>query len=94
VLFNDVDRDLCSLIFNGLMRLDAHGLPQPDLAARPPEISPDGLVTPSRCEVTSAGTMGSHTDDVLFFQPLKTLTFRPRPAELWRTVEVSRVNAS
>ena len=37
---NRVDRDLCSLVFNGLLRLDAHGLPQPDLAARPPEIMP------------------------------------------------------
>jgi peptide/nickel transport system substrate-binding protein len=96
--FNDVDRDLCSLVFNGLMRLDAHGLPQPDLAARPPEISPDGLVytVTLRSDVHWHDGQPFTADDVLF-----TLNLVKDPdfpgledlAELWRTVEVSRVNA-
>ncbi len=96
--FNDVDRDLCSLVFNGLMRLDAHGLPQPDLAARPPEISPDGLVytVTLRTDVHWHDGQPFTADDVLF-----TLSLVQDPdfpgledlAELWRTVEVSRVNA-
>jgi peptide/nickel transport system substrate-binding protein len=96
--FNDVDRDLCSLVFNGLLRLDAHGLPQPDLAARPPEISPDGLVytVTLRSDVRWHDGQPFTADDVLF-----TLNLVKDPdfpgqgdlAELWRTVEVSRVNA-
>ena len=30
--FNDADRDLCSLVFSGLLRFDEHGQLQPDLA--------------------------------------------------------------
>ena len=41
--YNEVDRDLCSLIFSGLIRYDERGLPQPDLAERW-DVSADGLV--------------------------------------------------
>jgi len=96
--FDEVDRDLCSLVFNGLLRLDAHGLPQPDLAARPPDISPDGLVytVTLRSDVRWHDGQLFTVDDVIFtldlikdpgFPGLEDL------AELWRTVEVSRVNA-
>ena len=96
--FNEVDRDLCSLVFNGLLRLDAHGLPQPDLAARLPDISPDGLVytVTLRSDVRWQDGQPFTADDVIF-----TINLIKDPdfpglgdlAELWRTVEVSRVNA-
>jgi len=96
--FNDVDRDLCSLVFNGLMRLDSNGLPQPDLAARPPQVSPDGLIytVTLRSDVRWHDGQPFSVDDVLFtinlikdpnFPGLEDLS------QLWRTVEISRVNA-
>ena len=30
--FNEPDRDICALVFNGLLRFNARGEPQPDLA--------------------------------------------------------------
>jgi ABC-type transport system substrate-binding protein len=41
--YNDADRDLCALVFSGLLRLDEHGQLQYDLADNY-EVSPDGLV--------------------------------------------------
>jgi peptide/nickel transport system substrate-binding protein len=95
--FNDVDRDLCSLVFNGLMRLDGQGLPQPDLAARPPELSSDGLVytVTLRNDVRWHDGQPFTADDVLFtINLLKDPDFPGLEdlAELWRTVEISRVN--
>jgi peptide/nickel transport system substrate-binding protein len=95
--FNDVDRDLCSLIFNGLLRLDSHGLPQPDLAARPAEISPDGLLytVTLRTDVRWHDGQPFTADDVLFtINLLKDPNFPGLEdlAELWRTVEISRVS--
>jgi peptide/nickel transport system substrate-binding protein len=96
--YNDVDRDLCSLVFNGMLRLDTHGAPQPDLATRLPEISPDGLAY----TVTLRNDVRWHdgppftADDVLFTINLIRSPNFPGPedwAELWRTVEISRVNA-
>jgi peptide/nickel transport system substrate-binding protein len=97
--FNDVDRDLCSLVFDGLMRLDSHGLPQPDLAARPVELAPDGLTytVTLRSDVRWQDGQPFTADDVLFtINLLKSPSFPDLEgladlAELWRTVEVSRV---
>jgi len=99
--FNDIDRDLCSLLFNGLMRLDGHGVPQPDLAARPAELSPDGLTytVTLRSDVRWHDGQPFTADDVLF-----TINLLKAPnslemlgstdlVELWRTVEVTRVHA-
>lgn len=96
--YNEVDRDLCSLVFNGLMRLDAHGLPQPDLAARLPEISPDGktYTVTLRSDVRWHDGQPFTADDVLFTINLIRDPSFPGPedlAELWRSVEISRVNA-
>lgn len=96
--YNDVDRDLCSLVFNGLLRLDAQGLPQPELAARLPEVSPDGLVytVTLRNDVRWHDGQPFTADDVLFTINLVKDPDFPGPgdlAELWRTVEISRVNA-
>jgi peptide/nickel transport system substrate-binding protein len=96
--FNDIDRDLCSLVFNGLMRLDPHGLPQPDLAARPVETSPDGLIytVTLRSDVRWHDGQPFTADDVLFTINLVKDPDFPGPqdlAELWRTVEITRINA-
>jgi peptide/nickel transport system substrate-binding protein len=32
--FNEPDRDICALVFNGLVKFDERGAPQPDLASR------------------------------------------------------------
>jgi peptide/nickel transport system substrate-binding protein len=97
--FNDVDRDLCSLVFDGLMRLDSHGLPQPDLAASPVELAPDDLTytVTLRNDVRWHDGQPFTADDVLF-----TINLLKSPnvpdlegltdlAELWRTVEISHV---
>jgi len=96
--FNDVDRDLCSLVFNGLMRLDGNGLPQPDLAARPVQISPDGLIytVTLRSDVRWHDGQPFTVDDVLFtINLIKDPNFPGSEdlSQLWRTVEISRVNA-
>jgi len=96
--YNEVDRDLCSLVFNGLFYLDAHGLPRPDLAARLPDISPDGLVytVTLRSDVHWHDGQPFTSDDVLFTISLVQDPGFPGSedlAELWRTVEISRVNA-
>jgi peptide/nickel transport system substrate-binding protein len=96
--YNDVDRDLCSLVFNGLVRLDPQGVPQPDLAARAPEVSPDGLVytVTLRNDVRWHDGQPFTADDVLFTINLIRAPSFPGPedwAELWQTVEISRVNA-
>lgn len=96
--YNDVYRDLCSLVFNGLIRLDAHGLPQPDLAVRLPEVSPDGktYTVTLRSDVRWHDGQPLTADDVLFTISLVRDPDFPGPedlAELWRSVEISRVNA-
>jgi peptide/nickel transport system substrate-binding protein len=96
--FNDVDSDLCSLVFNGLMRLDGNGLPQPDLAAHPAQISPDGLVytVTLRSDVRWHDGQPFTADDVLFtINLIKDPDFPGSEdlAQLWQTVEISRVNA-
>jgi peptide/nickel transport system substrate-binding protein len=96
--FNDVDRDLCSLVFNGLMRLDGNGLPQPDLAARPAQVSSDGLVytVTLRSDVRWQDGQPFTADDVLFtINLIKDPNFPGSEdlSQLWRTVEISRVNA-
>lgn len=94
--YNDIDRDLCSLVFNGLMRLDTQGLPQPDLAARPAELSSDGLIytVTLRSDVRWHDGQPFTAEDVLFtIDLLKDPNFPGLEdlAELWRTVEISRV---
>jgi peptide/nickel transport system substrate-binding protein len=82
------------------MYLDSHGLPQPELAARPVELAPDGLTytVTLRSDVRWHDGQPFTADDVLFtinlikdpsFPDLQGLSDL---AELWRTVEISRVN--
>lgn len=95
--YNDVDRDLCALIFTGLIRYDENGQPQPDLAERW-DISPDGLVYTFHLRPNARW----HDDqpvtaaDVVFTLGLLQDPLYPGSpdlAALWRTVQVVEVNS-
>lgn len=95
--YNDVDRDLCALIFTGLVRYDENGQPQPDLAERW-DISPDGLVYTFHLRPNARW----HDDqpvtaaDVVFTLGLLQDPLYPGSpdlAALWRTVQVVEVNS-
>lgn len=93
--YNEVDRDLASLIFNGLVRLDAGGQPAPDLASRW-EISPDGRVytVTLRSDVRWQDGAPFTADDVLFTISLLQDPGYTGPADLatlWRQVRVEKV---
>src|SRR5512136_830553 len=65
--YNDVDRDLASLIFTGLTSADEKGALRPDLASRW-AISPDGLIITFtlRSDVRWQDGVRFTADDVLF----------------------------
>lgn len=94
--YNDVDRDICALVFNGLTRTDGHGRVLPDLATRW-SISPDGKIytfTLRADVVWHDGTYFS-ADDVLYtIQALQDSAYKG-PADLgafWRTVAITRLD--
>jgi len=96
---NEVDRDLCALVFNKLYYLDSSGALRPDLAARPVEMSPDGLTysVTLRTDVRWHDGQPFTADDVLFTIDLIRHPDFPGSddlARLWRTVEISRVHAA
>jgi peptide/nickel transport system substrate-binding protein len=95
--YNDADRDLCALIFSGLIRFDEHGEPQPDLAERW-DVTADGLVYTFHMRPNARW----HDDqpvtaaDVVFtLQLLQDPNYPGSPdlATLWRTVQVVEVNS-
>ncbi len=91
--FNDLDQDICSLIFNGLVSLDDQGKPVPALAERW-EISPDGLVYTFhlRRDVRWHDGMPFTAEDVLFtVRALASPEFPGLPSlqEVWKNVEAS-----
>jgi peptide/nickel transport system substrate-binding protein len=93
--YNDVDRDLTALIFNGLVRLDARGKPAPDLASRW-EIAPDGrtYTVTLRSDVRWQDGVAFTAEDVLFTIGLLQDPGYTGPADLaalWRQVEVESV---
>ncbi|MFQ5813943.1 MAG: ABC transporter substrate-binding protein [Anaerolineae bacterium] len=95
--YNQVDRDLCSLIFNGLTKLNERGEVIPDLAERW-EISDDGLVYTFhlRHDVRWHDKEPFSADDVVFTaQAMQDTGYRGALylAELWRSVEVVKVNS-
>ncbi len=95
--YNEVDRDLCSLIFNGLTKLNERGEVIPDLAERW-EISDDGLVYTFhlRCDVLWHDEVPFSADDVVFtVEAMQDPGYRGAPYldELWRSVEVVKVNS-
>lgn len=87
----DVDRDLASLVFSGLTRLDAEGKPQPDLAERW-EVSDDGLTTTFHLRPNVTWHTGAPftSADVIFTYGLladKTLQSDPEQAALWHSMQ-------
>jgi peptide/nickel transport system substrate-binding protein len=87
---SDADRDLSSLVFSGLSRLDADGTPLPDLAERW-EISQDGLTVTFhlRSGVTWHTGAAFTSDDVLFTYGLlhdPVLQGDPEQAALWQSI--------
>ncbi len=95
--YNDVDLDLCSLIFSSLVRFDEHGVPQPDLAERW-EISADGLTYTFhlRPDARWHDNQPVTAADVVFTLSLlqdPNFLVAPELSALWRTVKVEEVNS-
>jgi peptide/nickel transport system substrate-binding protein len=95
--FNPADRDLCSLIFSGLTRLNEQGEVEPDLASRW-EIAPDGTTYTFQLRPNAYwhdGTPVTADDVILTIRLLQDPEF-PGPAELggnmWRTVKIEEVD--
>lgn len=96
--YNDVDRDLASLIFTGLTRADENGILQPDLASEW-TISPDGLIITFtlRTDVRWQDGVGFTADDVLFtIHAIQDPAYKGPPdlAAFWRTVAVTQTDAA
>jgi len=95
--YNEVDQDLCALVFSGLTRFDQHGQVVPDLADGPPQISPDGLSYTFRLRPGLQWHDGAPitADDVLFtVRMMQDPDFPGAPflGDLWRTVEAEKVD--
>ncbi len=87
---NDTDRDLSSLIFSGLVRLDADGTPLPDLA-QSWDIANDGLVVVFHLRPNVTWQTGAPftSADVLFTYGLlanTALQGDPEQAALWQSI--------
>ncbi len=95
--YNDIDRDLCELVFSGLLRYDERGQLQPDLSDSW-EVSPDGLVYTFRIRPNARwhDNRPVTADDVIY-----TVKFLQDPnfpglqdvAALWRTIKAEEVNS-
>jgi peptide/nickel transport system substrate-binding protein len=95
--YNDVDRDLCELVFSGLVRYDEHGQLQSDLSDSW-EVSPDGLVYTFRIRPNARwhDNRPVTAEDVIY--TVKLLQDPNFPglqdvATLWRTVKAEAVNS-
>jgi peptide/nickel transport system substrate-binding protein len=96
--FNQADRDVTALIFEGLMKTDAYGNAVPSLAAGPPRVSNDGLtyVFTLRKDVLWHDGEPFTSADVLFTISLmqaEDFGGAPDLRNFWRTVEVDALNA-
>lgn len=94
--YNDVDRDLCALVFNGLTDANEKGQIVPDLATHW-EVSDDGLTYTFhlRRDVRWHDGAPFTADDVVFtIKTIQNPGFQGVPylAELWRTVTVRRID--
>jgi len=94
---NQVDRDLCSLIFSGLTKLNERGEAVPDLAERW-ETSDDclGYTFYLRRDVLWHDEVPFSADDVVFtIQAMQDAGYRGPPylADLWRSVEVVKLDS-
>ncbi len=94
--YNEVDRDFCALIFNGLLKLDENGAWQPDLAERW-EVGPDSDVYTFtlRSDIRWHDGLRITADDVIFTVQLlqdPDLPVLPDLASLWRSVIAEKVD--
>ncbi len=92
---NPTDRDVDGLVFSGLIKFDASGLPQPDLA-KSWGATPDGTVynfTIRSNAVWQDGTPVT-SDDVLFtIDLIKSSSFFPQDIkDLWNQITVTKLN--
>ncbi|MGQ9467101.1 MAG: ABC transporter substrate-binding protein [Anaerolineae bacterium] len=90
--YNDVDRDLCALVYSGLTRMNSRGEVEPDLALKW-EVSLDGLTYIFHLRRGLHWPDGAplNADDVLFTIGLMQDPDFPGPPDLgalWRTVQV------
>jgi len=98
--FNEPDRDICALVFNGLLRFNASGEPQPDLALNWTVSTGDadyGLIYTFnlRMDVVWQDGQPFTADDVIFtIGLLQDPAFPGRPdiSALWRSVEAVKIN--
>jgi peptide/nickel transport system substrate-binding protein len=96
--YNQADRDLSALIFEGLMTTDPYGAAIPDLAAETPRVSTDGLVyvVKLRTDVQwQDGTPFTSADVAYTLSLLQDPAF-PGQNDLyyfWRTVEFDVIDA-
>ncbi len=92
---NPADRDVDRLVFSGLVKFDAHGLPQADLAAAW-GTSPDGTIYNFSIRPNAVWQDGKPvtSDDVIFtIDLLKTSSLFPQDVkDLWNQIEVKRLN--
>lgn len=93
---HEIDQDLCSLLFRGLTRLDANGRVVPDLAESWSG-TPDGLSYTFRLREDQFWHDGAPitVDDILFTVEMLQAPDTPAVpdlAELWRSVDVERVD--
>lgn len=95
--YNEVDRDICSLVFSGLTRLNRRGEVVPDIA-RGWEVTPDGLTYTFHLRSNAYWHDGAPVtaDDVVFTIKLLQDPDFPGPPELgaslWRRVKVRKVD--
>lgn len=95
--YNDADRDICTLVFSSLTRLNEYGEVEPDLA-RKWEVTPDGLTFTFYLRSNAYWHDGAPVtaDDVIFTIRLLQDPDFPGPPDLgsavWRTVTVERVD--
>lgn len=95
--YNQADRDVSSLIFDGLMTTDPYGAAIPDLAAEPPRVSDDGLVyvVRLRADVQWHDGLPLTSADVAYTVGLMQDPAFPGPTDLytfWRTVEFDAID--
>ncbi len=92
---NPADRDVDRLVFSGLVKFDAHGLPAADLAEAW-GTSPDGTVYNFSIRSNAVWQDGTPvtSDDVIFtINLIKTSSLFPQDVkELWSQIDVKRLN--
>jgi len=91
--YNQADRDVSSLIFEGLMTTDRYGAAVTDLAAANPQVSGDGLtyIVPLRSDILWQDGVPFTSADVLFTIRLMQdpqFTGPPDLRSFWMTVDI------